>query len=185
LDHRPLQTRSVCREALAAQPSRQVGAIVHAARLKSAAFPVIYGMSRQYLRPVPNDLRKSRFRVAAARVFGCRRLLSGGACNTACLNACSALSALGVRPVRHVSVVSAHCSAAAAGFSRWSSISGQELAASACRRRCTRQGLRTRSRIRHPPSRPALHAAEALRRDWSTLILVILAFWLSSQGLRE
>ena len=54
---------------LIAQLWRQVGVIVHAARLKPAAFPVIYAMSRQGLGPVPNHLRNRfshRGRVGSA-----------------------------------------------------------------------------------------------------------------------
>jgi len=41
---------------LIAQLWRQVGVIVHAARFKPAAFPVIYAMSRQCVGPVLNHL---------------------------------------------------------------------------------------------------------------------------------
>ena len=51
-------------------------------------------MFRQYFGPVANDLRKSRFRVAALRVGLPACVAWRGSCNTACLNV--SLASVGV-----------------------------------------------------------------------------------------
>jgi hypothetical protein len=92
---RPLENRTICRQALVVQSSRQVGAIVHAARLKATALPVVDATARQSLGPVPMIFGN---RVFAARPSGYLVAGTGGvarACNTACLNTCSA--SVGVR----------------------------------------------------------------------------------------